>query len=169
MDVRSAIQNTFSRDELPYDESLQTGEVSNVEDTSMSWLIVLEVRMTQLRTNLLILCHLQQFCMKSRWLHRANWYQTELLTTFCSGRISKEELATTPRVHAVQLVPVNTPDSSGVFKIYLQSVSPQGIPRQNPLTKVIWDREVKGGFPEVKQLVRNEKPLSFEIDNNLLH
>ena len=65
-----------------------------------------------------------RYCTKCRWLLRSAWMAKELLSTF------EEEIG--------KLVLI--PDSSGgVFEIRIDG-------------KLLWSREKKGGFPEIKQL-----------------
>ncbi len=65
-----------------------------------------------------------RYCTKCRWLLRSAWMAQELLSTF------EEEIG--------KLVLI--PDSSGgVFEIRIDG-------------KLLWSREKKGEFPEIKQL-----------------
>ncbi|KAG6911651.1 hypothetical protein DXG01_007901 [Tephrocybe rancida] len=66
-------------------------------------------------------------------LHRASWTQTELLLTFPP-----------PALSSVTLIPLNTEDTAGRFRVWLS------IPSQPPY--LVWDRKVEGGFPELKVL-----------------
>ena len=66
--------------------------------------------------------------------HRATWVATELMLTF-----------PTPAIKAVTLLPLNSEETSGRFRVWLS------LPEQPPT--LIWDRKVEGGFPELKVLV----------------
>ncbi|RDB23290.1 hypothetical protein Hypma_009565 [Hypsizygus marmoreus] len=74
-----------------------------------------------------------EFCDRCRWLHRASWVQTELLLTFPP-----------PVLQSIALVPRNSEDTAGRFRVWLSADS------QPP--RLIWDRKVEGGFPELKVL-----------------
>lgn len=70
------------------------------------------------------------FCMQCRWFLRAGWYAQELFSTF-GGDLGEVALQ---------------PGTGGVFQVHVDDV-------------LIWDRAVRGGFPEakeLKQLVRNQ-------------
>ena len=66
--------------------------------------------------------------------HRATWVSTELMLTF-----------PTPAIKAITLLPLNSEETGGRFRVWL------GLPEQPP--RLIWDRKVEGGFPELKILV----------------
>ncbi len=69
------------------------------------------------------------YCTQCRWLLRATWLASELLTTF------------TTDLGEVALVP----GTGGVFRVRLGA-------------EVLWDRSVDGGFPDLgdlKRLVRD--------------
>ncbi|SDS08010.1 selenoprotein W-related protein [Friedmanniella luteola] len=65
------------------------------------------------------------YCTQCRWLLRATWLASELLTTF------------TTDLGEVALVP----GTGGVFRVRLDD-------------DVVWDRAVDGGFPELADLKR---------------
>ena len=65
------------------------------------------------------------YCTQCRWLLRASWLASELLTTFGTD------------LGEVALVP----GTGGVFRVRLGDV-------------VVWDRSVDGGFPELADLKR---------------
>lgn len=69
------------------------------------------------------------YCVKCRWLLRAQWYAAELLQTF------EHELG------EVALRPAAKDAESGVFRIELDGES-------------IWNRKRDGGFPEITELKR---------------
>ncbi|KZO94980.1 hypothetical protein CALVIDRAFT_483516 [Calocera viscosa TUFC12733] len=73
-----------------------------------------------------------EFCDRCRWLHRATWVQTELFLTFPP-----------PAIKGITLVPLNSPETGGRFRVWLSGES--GL-------KLMWDRKVAGGFPELKEL-----------------
>lgn len=66
--------------------------------------------------------------------HRATWVSTELMLTF-----------PTPVIKSITIIPQNTEETGGRFRVWLFLA---GQP------KLIWDRKVEGGFPELKALVR---------------
>ncbi|TRM68304.1 Rdx family-domain-containing protein [Schizophyllum amplum] len=74
-----------------------------------------------------------EFCDRCRWLHRATWTQTELFLTFPP-----------PNVTSITLIPRNTEETAGRFRVWLLSSS------EPP--KLMWDRKIEGGFPELKVL-----------------
>jgi len=65
-----------------------------------------------------------RYCTKCRWLLRSAWMAQELLSTF------EEEIG------KLVLIPDST---GGVFEIRIDG-------------KLLWSREKKGEFPEIKQL-----------------
>jgi selenoprotein W-related protein len=70
------------------------------------------------------------YCTQCQWLMRAAWMAQELLNPF-SGELGEVALV---------------PGTGGIFRIAVSD-------------KVIWDRSMKAGFPEIttlKQLVRDE-------------
>ncbi|KAL1735779.1 Rdx family-domain-containing protein [Schizophyllum commune] len=74
-----------------------------------------------------------EFCDRCRWLHRATWTQTELFLTFPP-----------PNVTSITLIPRNTEETAGRFRVWLITAS------EPP--KLMWDRKTEGGFPELKVL-----------------
>ncbi|KAL1723582.1 Rdx family-domain-containing protein, partial [Schizophyllum commune] len=72
-----------------------------------------------------------EFCDRCRWLHRATWTQTELFLTFPP-----------PNVTSITLIPRNTEETAGRFRVWLITAS------EPP--KLMWDRKTEGGFPELK-------------------
>lgn len=65
-----------------------------------------------------------EYCPKCGWLLRSAWMAQELLTTFVE---ELEELSLKPSLE------------SGTFKIFAEN-------------KLIFDRKIDGGFPEIKSL-----------------
>ena len=76
--------------------------------------------------------------VRLRRLHRATWVQTELLLTFPP-----------PVLKSIALIPRNSPDTSGRFRIWLQYATEEDVLS----TILIWDRKTRGGFPELKEAV----------------
>jgi len=79
-------------------------------------------------------------------LHRATWIQTELFLTFPS-----------PVLECITLIPRNTPETGGRFRVWLFSESRDKENNANhddgrPYVELIWDRKTQGGFPELKEL-----------------
>jgi selT/selW/selH-like putative selenoprotein len=125
-----------------------------------------------------------QFCNRCRWLHRATWVQTELFLTFPDTqaeepRQEKEGAETSngskystngKGLKAITLIPCNAPETGGRFRVWLQkepaSDSSEDSRQASQLQAfedgavvLLWDRKIKGGFPELKelkQLIRDE-------------
>ena len=76
-------------------------------------------------------------------LHRASWVQTELFLTFPP-----------PTIGAISLIPLQKEETAGRFRVWL---SIPGI--ESP--RLMWDRKVEGGFPELKVLVSIASPQSY--------
>ncbi|CAE7053470.1 unnamed protein product [Rhizoctonia solani] len=72
--------------------------------------------------------------VKSAWLHRATWTQTELFLTFPP-----------PALSSITLVPLNSTETGGRFRVWLRPTD-----AEDP--KLVWDRKTEGGFPELKVL-----------------
>jgi selenoprotein W-related protein len=69
------------------------------------------------------------YCVKCRWLLRAQWYAAELLQTF-------EDL-----LGEVALRPAGADGETGVFRVEVDD-------------EVVWNRKREGGFPEITELKR---------------
>ncbi|EIW82236.1 hypothetical protein CONPUDRAFT_122925 [Coniophora puteana RWD-64-598 SS2] len=78
-----------------------------------------------------------EFCDRCRWLHRATWVSTELLLTFPP-----------PAIKGVSLLPLNSEDTGGRFRVWLHTTDPSGEAKAT----LVWDRKTEGGFPELKVL-----------------
>ena len=77
------------------------------------------------------------YCTQCGWLPRTTWMAQELLNTFSN------------KIEQLSLIP----SSGGIFEIYVND-------------KMIWSREDKGGFPEIKELkrlVRDEVDPDMEL------
>lgn len=74
-----------------------------------------------------------EFCDRCRWLHRATWISTELLVTFPP-----------PVLRAVTVIPLTADDTAGRFRVWLKV--------EDDMPRLMWDRKVEGGFPELKVL-----------------
>ncbi|GAA6064471.1 hypothetical protein JCM10212_001820 [Sporobolomyces blumeae] len=117
-----------------------------------------------------------EFCDRCRWLHRATWTQTELFLTFPPtsppseppAPASNDETSTTsptsgPGLRSITLVPRNSPDTGGRFRVWVYRDLPTGARREENQEasrgwELVWDRKVEGGFPEMKvlkQRIRN--------------
>lgn len=68
-----------------------------------------------------------RYCTGCRWMLRAAYFATELLTAFET------------EINSVTLVPSRPPEKGGIFVVSLNG-------------GIIWDREKDGGFPETKDL-----------------
>jgi selT/selW/selH-like putative selenoprotein len=125
-----------------------------------------------------------QFCNRCRWLHRATWVQTELFLTFpdiqaeeaSDGKEPGGKYATAGKgIKAITLIPCNAPDTGGRFRVWLytgkgsstaqqqrqqrdngSSESREGVYEDGKVV-LLWDRKIKGGFPELKDLVSGTK------------
>ena len=53
-------------------------------------------------------------------------------------------MLTFPTLMSVSLVPLDSPETSGRFRVWLLSEND---------TALVWDRKSEGGFPELKALV----------------
>ena len=71
------------------------------------------------------------YCTQCRWLLRATWLGSELLTTFGTAL---GELALVP-------------GTGGVFRVRLDD-------------RVVWDRAVDGGFPDLAELKRTVRDVA---------
>ncbi|GHJ86850.1 hypothetical protein NliqN6_3252 [Naganishia liquefaciens] len=79
-----------------------------------------------------------EYCDGCRWAPRASWTATELFLTFPS-----------PTITSITLTPAT--EHPGRFRVWLQLPS-----EESP--RLMWDRKVEGGFPELKvlkQRIRN--------------
>mmetsp|Transcript_15187 Transcript_15187/g.17199 ORF Transcript_15187/g.17199 Transcript_15187/m.17199 type:complete len:111 (+) Transcript_15187:794-1126(+) len=79
------------------------------------------------------------YCTKCKWLLRASWMATELLSTF------GDDLGT------VSL----TPSPAGTYTIRAWKTASDASPA------VIWDRKVEGGFPYPKEIKRKIRDVCF--------
>ncbi len=69
------------------------------------------------------------YCVKCRWLLRAQWYAAELLQTFEDA------------VGEVALRPAAKGTEAGVFRVEVDDTT-------------VWNRKRDGGFPEITELKR---------------
>lgn len=102
-----------------------------------------------------------EFCDRCRWYHRAAWTQTELFVTF--GEKKDEEPAKQGQsVQSITLLPMTRDETAGRFRVWLYgqrgpggaaSTGPQSSVTQGSRAICVYDRKVKGGFPELKELV----------------
>ncbi|CUS09227.1 unnamed protein product [Tuber aestivum] len=81
------------------------------------------------------------YCTQCKWLLRAAYFAQELLSTF-------------PTLGEVSLRPA----TGGIFTIEIFMMG-EGEGGQVAVTKVLWDRKLDGGFPEVKGLKRAVRDL----------
>lgn len=68
-----------------------------------------------------------RYCTGCRWLLRAAYFVTELMTTFSD------------EIDSITLIPSRSPEKGGIFTVTVDD-------------KVVWDRAEEGGFPETKEL-----------------
>ena len=85
-----------------------------------------------------------EFCDRCRWLHRAIWTQTELFLTFPP-----------PMVKTITLVPRNDEETGGRFRVWALLDHNEGQGR----ARLVYDRKVEGGFPELKHLKQKVRDL----------
>ena len=74
------------------------------------------------------------YCVRCRWLLRAQWYAAELLQSFEDA------------LDEVALRPAATEAEAGVFRVEVDG-------------QVIWNRKRDGGFPEIAELKRRVRDL----------
>ncbi|UMG91987.1 SelT/SelW/SelH family protein [Nocardioides sp. TF02-7] len=86
------------------------------------------------------------YCVRCRWLLRAQWYAAELLQTF------EDEL------DEVALRPAPRDADAGVFRVEVEGVSSGTAPTGSGRVTV-WNRKRDGGFPEVADLKRRVRDL----------
>ncbi|ODV85276.1 hypothetical protein CANARDRAFT_28542 [[Candida] arabinofermentans NRRL YB-2248] len=104
------------------------------------------------------------YCVKCKWMLRANWYQQELLQTFSSKPVelvvptqtdtsasASDSASNEQETLLINSVLLNPSLKPGTFKIALyQSNTSEPI--------IIWDRTIDGGFPDskiIKQKIRD--------------
>ena len=75
------------------------------------------------------------YCPGCCWLHRSQWYVTELMLTFNERAASKGETS------LLKSASVVASDVSGTFVVEVDG-------------EVVWDRATDGGFPEIRELKR---------------
>ncbi|PWN54479.1 hypothetical protein IE53DRAFT_336946 [Violaceomyces palustris] len=89
-----------------------------------------------------------EFCDRCRWQHRATWVQTELFLTFPSAHdpsLAPSKASGGASIKSITLIPRTSPDTGGRFRVWLLDSSEVAI-------HLLWDRKIKGGFPELKEL-----------------
>jgi selenoprotein W-related protein len=74
------------------------------------------------------------YCVRCRWLLRAQWYAAELLQTF---EEDLDEVALRPAVKDVE---------AGVFRVEVEISDGRSVS--------VWNRKRDGGFPEIGELKR---------------
>ena len=74
------------------------------------------------------------YCVRCRWLLRAQWYAAELLQTF------EEDIG------EVALRPAAKDVEAGVFRVEVETINGGSVS--------IWNRKRDGGFPEIGELKR---------------
>ncbi len=79
------------------------------------------------------------YCVKCKWLLRAQWYAAELLQTFEDDLV---EVALRPAAKDVE---------AGVFRIEVESEGG---------STTVWNRKRDGGFPEITDLKRRVRDLA---------
>lgn len=85
-----------------------------------------------------------RYCTRCKWGLRSSWLQQELLSTFENSNLG-----------SVSLQPSRPPEPGGVFIVTVDS-------------KIIWDRNVDGGFPESKVLKQRVRDI-IQPDKDLGH
>ncbi|CAO1630599.1 unnamed protein product [Sympodiomycopsis kandeliae] len=98
-----------------------------------------------------------EFCDRCRWLHRATWVQTELFVTFGE----KKDEPRSDHVQSITLLPMTKDETAGRFRVWVygskgaggaQSTGPQSQVPNASRAICVYDRKIKGGFPELKEL-----------------
>ncbi|PWN38518.1 uncharacterized protein FA14DRAFT_119049 [Meira miltonrushii] len=94
-----------------------------------------------------------EYCNRCRWQHRATWVQTELFITFEDKQEQQSndqnqnksggKYASSVGLKSIQLIPCNRPETGGRFRVWLY---------RNGKIVLLWDRKIKDGFPELKEL-----------------
>ncbi|PWN92135.1 hypothetical protein FA10DRAFT_229048 [Acaromyces ingoldii] len=90
-----------------------------------------------------------EFCDRCRWLHRATWVQTELFLTFQKPHDDSQSVAPSKasggaHIEGIMLLPQTAKQTAGRFRVWLY--------RNSAAPTLLWDRKVKGAFPELKEL-----------------
>ncbi|MBO0607897.1 SelT/SelW/SelH family protein [Myceligenerans salitolerans] len=81
------------------------------------------------------------YCVRCKWLLRAQWYAAELLQTFES------------EVGEVALRPAAKDVEAGVFRIQVFGSDDDAAP------VTVWNRKRDGGFPDIAELKRRVRDL----------
>lgn len=115
-----------------------------------------------------------EYCNRCRWQHRATWVQTELFITF----EDKQEQQSTDQTQnksggkysssvglkSIQLIPCNRPETGGRFRVWLYRNYNESVTNaengkgaietfEDGKIVLLWDRKIRDGFPELKELV----------------
>ncbi|WP_460709100.1 Rdx family protein [Myceligenerans halotolerans] len=80
------------------------------------------------------------YCVRCKWLLRAQWYAAELLQTFES------------EIGEVALRPAAKDTEAGVFRI-------QVFASDDDASVTVWNRKRDGGFPDIAELKRRVRDL----------
>jgi predicted Rdx family selenoprotein len=75
-------------------------------------------------------------------------------------RVSTELMLTfpTPTIKAVTVIPLDSEETGGRFRVWLYQPSDDAA---TPAVKLVWDRKIEGGFPELKELVSSHASAQF--------
>ncbi|KAJ9475748.1 hypothetical protein PHBOTO_005844 [Pseudozyma hubeiensis] len=90
-----------------------------------------------------------EYCQRCKFGLRANWFQQELLSTFAPTTTEAEAGAS---IAAVLMIPKVDDASAGRFRVYFLAPAEKGL-------KLVWDRKVQSGFPEMKVLKQKLRDL----------
>lgn len=115
-----------------------------------------------------------EYCNRCRWQHRATWVQTELFITFEDKQEQQQstseqtksggKYASSVGLKSIQLIPCNRPETGGRFRVWLyrnhnESTSTPTEGEKGAIGTfedgkivLLWDRKIKDGFPELKEL-----------------
>ncbi|TKY88417.1 hypothetical protein EX895_002769 [Sporisorium graminicola] len=101
-----------------------------------------------------------EYCQRCKFGLRANWFQQELLSTFAPSPPNLEATGTTASVASVMLIPKVDDISSGRFRIYIATAQTAKEAKQGKGgLKLLWDRKVESGFPEMRILKQKVRDL----------
>ncbi|GAC94721.1 hypothetical protein PHSY_002294 [Pseudozyma hubeiensis SY62] len=92
-----------------------------------------------------------EYCQRCKFGLRANWFQQELLSTFATTTTSEAEAGAS--IAAVLMIPKVDDASAGRFRVYFLA------PQEEQGLKLVWDRKVQSGFPEMKVLKQRVRDL----------
>lgn len=93
-----------------------------------------------------------EYCQRCKFGLRANWFQQELLSTFAPTPPTASDEAAIASIASVLLIPKVDDISAGRFRIYIATDALKEL-------KLVWDRKVESGFPEMRILKQKVRDL----------